>query len=80
MAYDYVKYHPVFLDLRGRPILIVGGGNIAVEKLNSLLPSGAEITVLAPLINDQVRAWVESGENVCIYLGRVHIVLLAIGR
>lgn len=57
----YTKYHPVFLDLNGRPVLIVGGGNVAVEKLNSLLPSGAKITVLSPAINDQVRAWVEDG-------------------
>jgi siroheme synthase-like protein len=59
---EYVKYHPVFLDLRDRPVLIVGGGNIAVEKLNSLLPSGACITVLAPVINDQVREWVAAGD------------------
>lgn len=57
----YTKYHPVFLDLNGRPVLIVGGGNVAVEKLHSLLPSGANITVLAPEVRTEVATWVQEG-------------------
>ena len=57
----YPIYHPVYLNLKDRKILIVGGGFVATEKLNSLIPSGATITVVSPIINDEVRAWVEDG-------------------
>ena len=57
----YTKYHPVYLALEGRTILLVGGGFVATEKLQSLLPSGPHITVVAPWINDEVRALVDAG-------------------
>jgi uroporphyrin-III C-methyltransferase/precorrin-2 dehydrogenase/sirohydrochlorin ferrochelatase len=60
---SYPDYHPVFLDLNGKPVLIVGGGFVALEKLNSLLPrSGANITVLAPWIRDEVREMWQQGQ------------------
>lgn len=56
------SYHPVYLDLRDRPVLIVGGGAVALEKLNSLLPtSGARITVLAPEVDPQIQSWQQEG-------------------
>ena len=50
----YPVYHPIFLNLEQRKVLIVGGGAIALEKLDSLLPSGAKITVLSPEINEAI--------------------------
>jgi siroheme synthase-like protein len=61
MDFSYVKYHPVYLDLRDRPVLIVGGGFVALEKLNSLLPSGARITVVSPDVRAEVAAWIADG-------------------
>jgi uroporphyrin-III C-methyltransferase/precorrin-2 dehydrogenase/sirohydrochlorin ferrochelatase len=56
---SYTTYHPVFLDLNGRNVLIVGGGAIAVEKLHSLLPSGADITVISPEAVPEIQAWAD---------------------
>jgi uroporphyrin-III C-methyltransferase/precorrin-2 dehydrogenase/sirohydrochlorin ferrochelatase len=39
---------PIFLKLDGRPGLIVGAGNVALEKLHTLLPTGLRIRVIAP--------------------------------
>ena len=42
--------YPVFLHLRSRPVLLVGGGNVAGSKLPALLEAGAQVTVVAPEI------------------------------
>jgi len=41
-------HYPVFLDLRSRPVLVVGGGKVAFAKVHSLLEAGAPVTVVAP--------------------------------
>lgn len=54
----FTQYHPVYLDLNNRRVLIVGGGAIALEKLQSLLPaSGAQITVVSPEARSEIRDW-----------------------
>ena len=47
---------PVNLNLAGRPVLVVGGGRIALRKTNQLLTAGAAVTVVAP----EIRADFES--------------------
>ena len=47
---------PVNLNLVGRPVLVVGGGRIATRKVEQLLAAGADITVIAPAIVDDLRA------------------------
>ncbi len=42
-----MKLFPVFLDLRNKKILIVGGGFIAAEKIQKLLGAGGILTVVA---------------------------------
>ena len=38
------------IDLTGRGVLVVGGGPVALEKVEGLLTAGASITVVAPEI------------------------------
>lgn len=51
---------PVFLDLAGRRVLLVGGGVVARRKAEALLDSGAEVVVGAPaLVPELARAVAE---------------------
>jgi len=43
---------PVNLNLVGRPVLVVGGGRIALRKVQQLLAAGGDVTVIAPHIVD----------------------------
>lgn len=47
-----LRYYPIALAVSGRRILVVGGGNVAERKVESLLESKAIITVVAPRVTD----------------------------
>jgi precorrin-2 dehydrogenase/sirohydrochlorin ferrochelatase len=49
-------HYPVNLVLEGRPVLVVGGGSVAVGKVAGLLEAGAEVTVVAPEVRDEIAA------------------------
>ncbi len=46
---------PINLNLAGRPVLVVGGGRIAHRKVQQLLACGADVTVLAPHVIDDLE-------------------------
>ena len=43
-------HYPIFLDLRDRPCLVVGGGPVAEGKVCGLLTAGARVTVVSPTL------------------------------
>jgi siroheme synthase-like protein len=43
-----LKYYPVFLDLKDRPVLVIGAGKVALRKTRGLIEAGARVTVVAP--------------------------------
>jgi uroporphyrin-III C-methyltransferase len=46
---------PIFLKLDGRPGLLVGAGNVALEKINSLLITGLSLRVIAPEAKAEIQ-------------------------
>lgn len=46
--------YAVHLDLRDRPVLVVGAGVVAARKIERLVPTGAAVTVVAPNAIPQV--------------------------
>lgn len=47
--------YPIFINLEGLNITFVGGGRIAYRKLKNVLGQGAHISVVAPMIIDEIR-------------------------
>ena len=43
-----MSYFPFFIDIKDKPCLVVGGGMVALRKIEKLLPFGVEITVVSP--------------------------------
>lgn len=54
-------YYPVYLNLRGRRCVIIGGGTVAEGKIGRLLDSGAEICVVSPDATPGIRQFVANG-------------------
>ena len=45
---------PIFLNLTGRAVLLVGGGRVAAAKLGQLLAAGANVRVVAPHVSPSI--------------------------
>ncbi len=45
-----MKYYPVFLDLKQKKVVIVGGGKVAERKALTLTKAGACVTVISPCV------------------------------
>src|SRR5689334_20084979 len=45
---------PLFVDLAGRRVLLVGAGPVAAAKLVQLLAARAEVTVVSPEVCDSI--------------------------
>ena len=43
-----MTFYPVFLNLRGRRAVVIGGGAVAEQKVRGLLAAGAHVTVVSP--------------------------------
>lgn len=55
------RLYPVFADLEGRDVRVVGGGAVAERKVRMLLDSGARVRVGAPDLTPALRTWVRAG-------------------
>lgn len=56
-----MRYYPVYLDLKGRDVLVVGGGAIAEGKALQLIDAGARVKIVSPTLTDALSRLVESG-------------------
>ena len=57
-----MKHFPVFLDLKNRPCVVIGGGSVAARKVKNLLNVDAQIIVISPQITDELSTLVKRGK------------------
>jgi len=57
-----MRYYPVFLDIADKPVVVIGGGNIAHQKMENLLAAGAKVTVISPELNEEMAALRDDGK------------------
>lgn len=57
-----MRYYPIFLDIRDRNCLVIGGGEVAERKVNSLLSAGARVTVISPEVTDNLDRMEKDGK------------------
>lgn len=55
------RVFPAGLLMEGRPAVVVGGGKVALHKIQLLLDGGAAVTVVAPTVDDEIRQFAEAG-------------------
>ena len=56
-----MRYYPVHLDIQNRNCLVVGGGSVGTRKVATLLDCGAKVTVISPVVSQQLRDFALSG-------------------
>ncbi|TAK06831.1 bifunctional precorrin-2 dehydrogenase/sirohydrochlorin ferrochelatase [bacterium] len=54
-------YYPIFLDMAGRPCVVIGGGAVAEHKVEGLLQAGAHVTVVSPELTSKLASLVSQG-------------------
>jgi len=57
-----MKYYPVYLELRDRPCLVIGGGTVAERKTLALLEAGANVTIISPALTAKLHEFSDSGK------------------
>ncbi|MCB9481142.1 MAG: bifunctional precorrin-2 dehydrogenase/sirohydrochlorin ferrochelatase [Desulfobacteraceae bacterium] len=62
-----MEYYPVYLNLRGKKVLVVGGGAVALRKTKSLLEAKAFVKVVSPLFHEGFES-INSNSNLILQL------------
>ena len=50
----------VFVDLKDRPVLVVGGGSVGERRVRQLLAVGAVVTLISPAVTEELAALSET--------------------
>ncbi|MDH5835010.1 precorrin-2 dehydrogenase/sirohydrochlorin ferrochelatase family protein [Luteimonas kalidii] len=53
--------YPLFADLAGREVLVVGGGEVALRKVEALLQAGARVRLHAHELHPVLAGWIDAG-------------------
>jgi siroheme synthase-like protein len=53
---------PIFVKLKERLVVVIGGGAIAEQKIPGILSAGARIRLVAPSVSPQIAEWVRFGK------------------
>ena len=54
-------YYPIFLEMKDRRCVVIGGGAVAERKVEGLVAVGANVTVISPTLTDGLRDMLTQG-------------------
>jgi len=54
-------YYPIFLNLSGKRCVVVGGGRVALRKVEALLAHGARVEVISPVLMPELEHLAQGG-------------------
>lgn len=54
-------YYPIFVELNGKRCLVVGGGNVGLQKVGGLLAAGADLTLVSPDLHPELQKLHDDG-------------------
>lgn len=57
-----MDFFPIFFDIKNKPCLVVGGGEVATRKAGMLMQSGGLITVVAPELTRTLKELADAGK------------------
>ena len=57
-----MDYFPVFLDLKSKRCVVIGGGAVAERKTANLLKAGADVILIAPTLTNSLTSWRDAGQ------------------
>lgn len=57
-----MRYYPIFLDIRNKPCVVIGGGKVAERKAAGLLKAGASVIVISPGLTAQMKKLAQTGK------------------
>ncbi len=55
-----MDFFPVFLQLTQRPVVVIGGGDVACRKVDLLLAANARVTIVSPELHPYLQRYVDS--------------------
>src|SRR5215471_14010361 len=53
-------YYPIVLNITDRRVVVIGGGSVAEGKVRNLIESGADVTVISPVVTPALRSLANS--------------------
>ncbi|MBO0719456.1 MAG: bifunctional precorrin-2 dehydrogenase/sirohydrochlorin ferrochelatase [Blastocatellia bacterium] len=56
-----MRYYPIYLDLKDRAVLVVGGGEIAEGRTRQLVDAGARVRIVSPSLTPHLSGLVSRG-------------------
>ncbi len=57
-----MKYYPVFLNLKGKNVVVIGGGRVAERKARMLIKAGASVRIISPSLTHNLKKLHEAGK------------------
>ena len=57
-----IYYLPIFCNLEGKKVIVIGGGRVAQRKIELILPTKAKIVVIAQKVLDEIKDMANEGQ------------------